>query len=64
MDNELVERQNRALNVLVEAVRVAQSKGAFSLEQAALVAEAVAVFQPSKQTVSPQQMSASKKTEV
>lgn len=59
MDNELVERQNKALNVLVEAARLAQARGAFSLEQAALVAEAIAVFQPPKQEVAPQQSPAS-----
>lgn len=46
MENELVEKQNRALNVLVEAARLAQARGAFTLEQAALVAEAIAVFRP------------------
>lgn len=49
MDNELIEKQNRALNVLVEAARLAQARGAFSLEQAALVAEAVSVFRPADQ---------------
>ncbi len=57
MENEIVERQNRALNVLVEAARLAQSRGAFSLEQAALVADAIAVFQPPKQEAAPQQAS-------
>lgn len=46
MDNELVEKQNRALNVLVEAARLAQTRGAFTLEQAALIAEAISVFRP------------------
>lgn len=55
MDNELVEKQNRALNVLVEAARLAQSRGAFTLEQASLVAEAIAVFkQPESQAVGTQ----------
>lgn len=49
MDNELIERQNRALNILVEAARLAQTRGAFTLEQAALVAEAIAVFKPAEQ---------------
>ncbi len=48
MDNELVEKQNRALNILVEAARLAQTRGAFTLEQAALVAEAIAVFKPAE----------------
>ena len=38
--------QDQALSVLVQAVRVAQSKGAFTLEDAKVVAEAVAVFAP------------------
>jgi len=51
MDNELVEKQNKALNVLVEAARLAQARGAFTLEQASLVAEAIAVFkQPEAQS--------------
>jgi len=49
MENELVEKQNKALNVLVDAARLAQSRGAFTLEQAALVAEAIAVFRPADQ---------------
>lgn len=49
MENELVEKQNRALNVLVEAARLAQARGAFTLEQAALVADAIAVFRPADQ---------------
>lgn len=49
MENELVEKQNKALNVLVEAARLAQARGAFTLEQAALVAEAIAVFRPADQ---------------
>lgn len=49
MENELVEKQNRALNILVEAARLAQSRGAYTLEQAALVAEAIAVFRPADQ---------------
>jgi hypothetical protein len=53
MDNELIEKQNRALNILVEAARLAQSRGAFTLEQAALVAEAIAVFRPAEQAPPP-----------
>lgn len=49
MDNELVEKQNKALNILVEAARLAQTRGAFTLEQAALVLEAIAVFKPADQ---------------
>lgn len=53
MENELVEKQNKALNVLVEAARLAQARGAFTLEQAALVAEAIAVFRPADQAPAP-----------
>lgn len=52
MENELVEKQNRALNILVEAARLAQARGAFTLEQAALVADAIAVFRPAEQAQS------------
>jgi hypothetical protein len=52
MENELVDRQNKALNVLVEAARLAQARGVFTLEQAALVAESISVFQPPRQEAS------------
>jgi len=38
--------QQQALTVLVQAVQVAQSKGAYSLQEASTVAEAVGAFQP------------------
>ena len=38
--------QQQALNVLVQAVELAQSKGAFSLKEAAMVAEATGAFMP------------------
>ena len=38
--------QQQALTVLVQAVQVAQSKGAYSLQEASTVAEAVNTFQP------------------
>jgi len=53
MDNELVEKQNRALNVLVDAARLAQTRGAFTLEQAALIAEAISVFRPAQPDAPP-----------
>jgi hypothetical protein len=40
--------QDQALSVLVQAARVAQAKGAFTLEDAKIVAEAVAVFVPAQ----------------
>ena len=36
--------QNQALNVLVQAARVAQKRGAFSLDEASAVARAVSAF--------------------
>jgi hypothetical protein len=42
---ELHTKQNEALNVLIEAVRFAQAKGAFSIEQAAFIASAIKTFQ-------------------
>tara|TARA_R110002110_G_scaffold390736_1_gene603869 strand:+ start:151 stop:342 length:192 start_codon:yes stop_codon:yes gene_type:complete len=38
--------QQLALSVLVQAAQVAQSKGAFSLKEAGIVAQAVAAFAP------------------
>lgn len=38
--------QEQALSVLIQGARVAQSKGAFTLEDAKVVAEAIAVFTP------------------
>jgi len=36
--------QDDALNVLVKAVRVAQSKGAYSIEDAEIISKAIKVF--------------------
>jgi hypothetical protein len=44
MDNETIARQNAALNILVDAAKLAQSRGVFTLEQASLVNEAIKVF--------------------
>ena len=38
--------QQQALNILVQAVRIAQSKGAFTLEDAELVSRAIKLFIP------------------
>lgn len=43
--------QEQALSVLVQAVKIAQSKGAFTLEDAEVIAKAVKVFE--KPTVAP-----------
>ena len=40
--------QDQALGVLIQAVRIAQSKGAFTLEDAEIVAKAVKVFAPAQ----------------
>jgi hypothetical protein len=40
--------QDQALSVLIQAARVAQAKGAFTLEDAKIVAEAVTVFVPAQ----------------
>ena len=48
---EVIMNQNDALNVLARAVSVAQSKGAYSLEEAALIAQAVAAFSSPEESV-------------
>ncbi len=40
--------QEQALSVLIQAARVAQSKGAFTLEDAKVIAEAIAIFVPAQ----------------
>ena len=40
--------QDQALNVLIQAVRIGQSKGAYTLEDAKVIADAIAVFVPAK----------------
>ena len=45
--------QQQALNVLVQAVELAQSKGVFSLKEAAVVAEATSAFSPAQETSEP-----------
>jgi hypothetical protein len=46
MENTQELNQGQAVNVLIQAARIAQSKGAFSLEDAELVAKAIRVFVP------------------
>ena len=36
----------QALNVLIQAVRIAQSKGAFTIEDAEIISKAIKVFVP------------------
>ena len=38
--------QGQAVNVLIQAARIAQQKGAFTLEDAEMVAKAIKVFIP------------------
>ena len=38
--------QSQALNVLIQAVRIAQQKGAYTLEDAEMVSKAIKVFVP------------------
>jgi gamma-glutamyltranspeptidase len=44
--------QAQAIDVLIQAVRLAQAKGAFTLEDAELVSRAIKVFIPEKQVES------------
>jgi hypothetical protein len=49
MENPQELTQGQAVNVLIQAARIAQSKGAFTLEDAELVAKAIRVFVPTNQ---------------
>jgi hypothetical protein len=49
MENPQELTQGQAVNVLIQAARIAQSKGAFTLEDAELVAKAIRVFVPTDQ---------------
>jgi hypothetical protein len=42
MNNELTQEQ--ALSVLIQGVRIAQGKGAYSIEDAEIIAKAIKVF--------------------
>jgi len=46
MENTQELNQGQAVNVLIQAARIAQSKGAFTLEDAELVAKAIKAFVP------------------
>ena len=41
--------QNQAVNVLIQAAQVAQSKGAFTLQEAVTIAKAIEAFTPAKE---------------
>ncbi len=49
MENSQELTQAQAINVLIQAVRIAQTKGAFTLEDAELVAKAIRLFVPANQ---------------
>lgn len=46
MENSQELNQAQSINVLIQAARIAQAKGAFTLEDAELVAKAIRVFVP------------------
>jgi hypothetical protein len=43
-----IETQQQALQVLVSGLQVAQSRGAFKIEESAKLAEAIKLFQPAE----------------
>lgn len=42
--------QNQAINVLIQAARIGQSKGAYTLEDAELISKAIKLFTPNQET--------------
>ena len=42
--------QQQAINVLIQAARIGQSKGAYTLEDAALIMNAIKLFVPEEPT--------------
>lgn len=56
--------QEQALNVLIQSVNIAQQKGAFNLQEAKIIAEAVEVFIKKPETpVEPEKKEEVKKEE-
>ena len=51
---QFLETQARALSIVIGAVRLAQKRGAFSLEEAAQIAPAVNLFAPPPQEENPE----------
>ena len=43
---QTIENHEQALSVLVQAAQLAQTRGAFNLKEAGLLAQAVALFSP------------------
>ena len=54
--------QAQAVNVLIQAARIAQSKGAFTLDDAALVAQAIKIFVPNEESTDSDNGDASEET--
>ena len=52
--SDKIEAQNRALNTLVAAARIGQAKGAYSLEEATAILEAIKVFEQPPPQAAPQ----------
>jgi hypothetical protein len=48
MEQQLELTQPQAINVLIQAARIGQSKGAFTLEDAELIVKAIKLFTPEK----------------
>lgn len=48
-----IETQQQALQVLVSGLQVAQSRGAFKIEESARLAEAIKLFQPAEEDKKP-----------
>ncbi len=51
MSEQTVENQNQALSVLMQAAQLAQTRGAFSLDEAGVISQAVALFTPEPPSV-------------
>lgn len=55
--------QGQAVNVLIQAARIAQSKGSYTLEDAELVSRAIKVFVPEGTSQEPLNQEQSEKSE-
>jgi hypothetical protein len=55
--------QSQAINVLIQAARIGQSKGAYTLEDAELISKAIRIFIP-KQEETDQALNAENQLEV
>ena len=56
MSTEEVETVNQAINLLIQGVQVAQKRGTYSLDEAALLSQAINVLaEPNEQPAPPQE---------